>query len=176
MNPGRILRLTLTWFIAFSAMALGGILLQESVELVLLLAAIMLILFPGKTSPKRLVRVMPWLWVLNFLSAVFILGMIHLMPDRVPSDLKTFSDLDLWGTLVLSPTLLTTYYRHPRYFKPVLISAAIFSCLSYTYGYSNSDRLLSDLFQLLAAVAFEMTIAFYLVFNYVKPTQTRKAG
>ena len=110
----------------------GTVLSAVSPSLILPVAAIIIMLFPGPDAANpRLVRWIPWFWALDALvGLVFAIAML-MGKDLFPPEQRHPSMLEICSSIVMAGPMIWLLVKRHRLFKPVLIfSAVLFSGFS----------------------------------------------
>lgn len=123
---------------------------------------IALILFPGRISPPRLVRWIPWIWLLSGIVTVALLISSFLGKPLLPPEADAPTDLELWSSLIFLPLLLWTYWKNTKFFLMVLLFSTIWSSGLNLYVFINSAQDASAFLKLSGNLVAEWILFIYL--------------
>ena len=129
-----------------------------------------LIFFPGDDqSNPRLVRWVPWLWALNIIAAVVLLGAQGLGKTLLSPEVDGPTNAELWTTLFFAPTLIWTLVKRHRAFRVILVISVLTSLGLQISDYSQSAQDTKAIITLVGEGLSELLLAAYLFVKVKTP-------
>jgi len=126
-----------------------------------------LIMLPGKKQVPRLIRALPWFWILNFMTAVSVLALGTFKYELMPEEVKKMFN-EMYFPLILgvfsSPILIVLYAKKSTLFLKALVATTVlevlFSGIELLRNIGSFDRP-QKIIEFLLGAAVSMSIAAY---------------
>lgn len=136
-------------------------------------------LFPGKDAAKpRLLKIMPWLWGLSFAASVAVLAARAMGKELIPNDGTTpaITQVELIGTIVVTPLLLRAFLMKKRFFPHLLIASSAAVLALSIHEFATGTQGPREIINLAAEVATEALLTAYLVLKFPAYARSRDSA
>ncbi len=136
-------------------------------ELIAPLLLVALIIFPGPDRENpRLFRLFPWLLVLSFVAAAFVMVAEKLQLQVFPAGFEKPSEADLWINLLFSLPLAWGFIQRKSWFRPLLIMTLVISTGQDLFDFFKGKQDTMALLSLVESIGSEFCLSIYLCLKF----------